>query len=306
MIRFFQVLIGFLGQAILSVAFDTMIDFLWYIDPSKPRLRKRLEDLYLWIITTWVSVGFAMAISAFTQWRTITIFHLTVCTLLANAIPTVRPTWISPKNSRRMRLKIIYCMSYSILRIAASSYLIYRLVRRWRNSPGPCLLVSSGTVGTIQGSNERHTFAVMRMTPVVLLDTCYIIAALVKIGRLAFCESREEAANQNTRDRAKGKKHTLIFFTRLVIRGSVFTLTTHAAIAVILANRAYILGNVNVLSFGQVIPLAALAASFYRIWDSYVGRPFLPPTIESFNQLTNAWQNLKSNRMDTSSRDGKN
>jgi len=129
----------------------------------------------------------------------------------------------------------------------------------------------------------EHTFAVMRMTPVVLLDTCYIIAALVKIGKAAFYKSREEndieaaIGNRNTQDRAKGKKHTLIFFTRLVIRGSVFTLTTHVAIAVILAHRAYILGNKNVLSFEQVIPLAALAVSFYRIWDSYVGKPFLPP-----------------------------
>jgi len=84
---------------------------------------------------------------------------------------------------------------------------------------------------------------------------------------------------QKTQDTAfwtKRKKHLLIFLARLVVGGSGYALTTYRIILVTLLNRMHILGDENIFSYGQVTALVVLAASFYRVWDSYFGKPSFP------------------------------
>jgi len=296
-IRCFQILIASLGQAILAFAFSTVIDFLRRFAPNNTQLRERLEVLRLGIITGWVTMGFAMAIAAFSQWRTLSMFHWSLCSLLAATIPTLCPNCIDPINWQSKRLKIIYFMAYKMLRVATFSYLIYRSLGPWSNNPGRCFITMMGTTG---GPIEGRMFAVLLMFA-TSSETCSITVALVNIIREAISyQSREEndtatevqdmgatvIDNQNTQDTAfwtERKKHTLIFLARVVAGGLPLTSITYWIIHVILANRMHILGDENIFSFGQVTPLVMLAALFYRIWDSYPGKPFDPPLIiESF------------------------
>jgi len=258
--------------------------------PHKTHLRKRLEVLYIGIVTDWVAMGFAMAIAAFSQWGVISIFHLTLCSYLGINIPAPVPTSISPIVWRSKRLKIIYFISFRILRLAASSYLIYRSVRLWSNNPGQCFIPSLGTTG---GSDDGRLFAIPLFTPAILADTYVIIATLVRISKATYYRSRGEndtatevedveatvIDNEKTQDTVfwtKRKKHTLIFFASFVAGGFFYTICALWIINIILANRAHILEDENVFSFGQITPLVMLGASFYRIWDSFFGRPLLP------------------------------
>ena len=180
-------------------------------------------------------------------------------------------------------------MSYKMLRVATSSYLIYRSVSHWSNNPGQCFITGTGAAG----DPDNGQVFVLLLTLATLSEICSIIGALVRISKAICYQSREEndtanavremeatvIDNQNTQDTAlwtKRKNHTLIFLARVVAGGLSLTFITYWIIHVILANRTHILGDENVFSYGQVIPVVTLAASFYRIWDSYPGTPFLP------------------------------
>jgi len=224
-----------------------------------------------------------MAIAAFSQWRTLSIFHLSLCSFLAAAIPTVCPNCINPISWRNKRLKIIYFMSFKMLRVATFVYLIHRSLRLWSNNPGQCFITVTGTTGDPE---EGKTFAVLVIIATTS-ETCSITAAIVKIREAISYQSREEndtatevqdmgATVMDTAFWTERKKRTLIFLTRVVAGGLPLTYITYEIIDFILANRTHILGDENILSFGQVTPLVMLAVSFYRIWDSWSGKPFLP------------------------------
>ena len=119
----------------------------------------------------------------------ISIFHLTLCSYLGISIPAPVPTSISPIVRRSKRLKIIYFISFRILRLAASSYLIYRSVRLWSNNPGQCFIPSLGTTG---GSDEGRLLAILLFTPAILADTYAIIATIVRISKATYYRSRGE------------------------------------------------------------------------------------------------------------------
>jgi len=139
---------------------------------------------------------------------------------------------------------------------------------------------------------EGQMFAVLLILATIS-EICSIAAALVKIMEVISCQSQEEndtatevqemgatvIDNQNTQDTAfwtGRKKHTLNFLARVVAGGLPLTYIIYGIIHVVHANRTHMLGDENSFSYGQIIPVVTLAVSFYRIWDSYPGKPFLP------------------------------
>jgi hypothetical protein len=255
-------------------------------------------------------------------------FHLFLCSNLADVIAVENPTWRGLINWRSSRLQIIYFMSYRMLRVATLSYLIYRFVRHWSNISGQCFIPFEG--GT--GSPDELDILILGMGVSIAWDTFFIIAALVQINKAMNCRSQEdkdtvtkdqdteaastdnqkaqdmeaasadnqkmqdiEAAsistdNQKTQDMeaasadnpksrdstafwTRRKKNSLIFLARFSLRAFFLTWDAYWTITFVLANRTHILGDEYIFSFGQVGALVTLAASFYKIWNSYLGKP---------------------------------
>jgi hypothetical protein len=289
-IRCFQILVTLYAQVVIEFSLTTGIDFLWYFLPHKTHLRERLEVLKLGLETDWVTAGFAMTIASLSQWRTISIFHIFLCSAFATWIPDVDPTWKGLTHWQNKRLKIIYSTSYRILRLATWIYVLYLVKWFWSNKPGQCFISS---LGDTSSSFEARTYAVFLMAISILMETFGIIVALVYINKAISYRSREgedkatelqdmKAAsidNQKTQDTAfwtKRQKRTLIFLAKFVLKG--LTAASHAywVIGLVLANRAHISGDEYCFSFGQVSALVLLATSFYKMWSSYVGKSCVP------------------------------
>ena len=98
--------------------------------------------MFLELINNWVAVGIAVIIAAFSQWRTISTFHLFICSNLASTIPIFNPMGIAvidPRSNQSL-LQIAYFALYGMLRLAISTYLIYRF-RSWGNASGHCFVI---------------------------------------------------------------------------------------------------------------------------------------------------------------------
>jgi len=133
---------------------------------------------------------------------------------------------------------------------------------------------------------EGQGFAVL-LTLATISEACSIAAALVNIMGTISYQSQEEndtatgvqdmgATAMDTALWTERIKQTLVFLARVVAGGLPLTYITYGIIHVVHANRTHILGDENILSYGQFIPVVTLVASFYKMWDSYRGNPFLP------------------------------
>ena len=319
-IHCFQILVAFYGQAILSFFLSTVIDILWYFFRHKTYLRERIEALHLGLITDWVTVGFAMTIAGLSQWSTISMFHLFLCSNLADTIVIQIPSWRNLINWRSNRLQIIYFTSYSMIRITLLSYLIHRFVRFWSNTPGECFIPYEG--GT--GSPDELLILIVGMGLSIAWDVYFIIVAIFEIHKAAVKHRSQEIEksigagaqdteavstnNQKTQEAAfwtkrkenaciflakfkvktrdtgfwtKRTKHVIIFLSRAALRGGFLAWNAYWTITFVLANRTHISGNEYIFSFGQVGALVTLAASVYKILNSYLGKPCIPSSLSN-------------------------
>ena len=144
MLCYFQILIGFYGQAILTLVLSTWFGVLWFFFHNRSEgMRRCLNDLNFGLVTDWVAVGLAMTIAALSQWGTISIFHLFLCASFAMTIPTEDLTQSSFMSWQQDRLRTIYFMVFRMLRIVLLCNFIYRLVRFWGSAPGQCFSLSA-------------------------------------------------------------------------------------------------------------------------------------------------------------------
>ena len=276
--------------------------------PQKTRLRKWLESLQDGLITDWVTMGLAMIIAALSQWRTISTFHLFLCASLAITIPTEDAGWKDLTAWKRNRLQAIFVMCFRMSRIAILSYLIYRFVRLWNNAPGQCFILSDYT-----GYPDNIKFPITLMAFRILWDISFGIQTLVYItsktchhciddmdGRAEDPDTALEMALDMTLNMALNmapgpyqgsdlKKQVeeildairmpfriFFFVLRSTSRGAYSMINSAYSIWVVFANRAHIVGDEYMLSFGQVAALVALGASFYKIWISFDSRSCMP------------------------------
>lgn len=283
-IRCFQILIAFYGQAILVNALLSANEWFHYFSSHKTHLHKRIKAIQDGLITDWVTAGFAMIIAALSQWRTISMFHLYLCSNLVIIIPIPNYFWINFAKMRRTRLQIIYFGTFEMLRFAMLSYLLYRFVRFWSNTSGQCFIPIPGGTGS---PGEMVTLSLGMVIPTAS-EIHLIIATLVYINKGMSRRSQKETGTAvevqaTTIDDqkllafwTKRKKHILIFIVRFVVRGLAFTCSVYWVMAVVHANRMHIVGDEYIFSFGQVSALVALAASFYKIGNSFLGKPCVP------------------------------
>lgn len=216
-------------------------------------------------------------------------FHLYICSNLVIIIPIPNYFWINFAKMRRTRLQIIYFGTFEMLRFAMLSYLLYRFVRFWSNTSGQCFVPSPGGTG---GPGEMVALSLGMVIPTAS-EIHLIIATLVDINKGMSRRSQKETDTaaevqdveattidyqklQDTAFWTKRKKHVLIFLVRFVVRGFAFTCSVCWVMAVVRANRTHILGDEYIFSFGQVSALVALAASFYKIGSSFLGKPCVP------------------------------
>ena len=288
-------LIAFYGQGILSFTFFTWIDILVCFFPKKKLLRKWLESLQAGLITDWVTMGLAMIIAALTQWRTISMFHLFICASLAITIPTEGAGWEDIIAWERDRLQFIFLMCFRMLRIAILSYLIYRFVRLWSNTPGQCFILS---VHTSYPDNIKF--------PITLIAFCILSDASFGIRTLFYitsttCRQHVAAMDELKKDLAVVPDATLdaaldrlskdlnadlnvikmifgitAFLTRSFGRGTFAMINSAYSIWLVFANRGNIVGDEYILGFGQVAALVTLGASLYKIWISFDSRSCVP------------------------------
>ena len=213
-------------------------------------------------------------------------FHLFICANLVVIIPTPNFLWL---NRRGTRLQHIYFTTFEILQFAILSYLLYRFVWLWSNTSGQCFIAwPDGT-----GSPEEMVVLFVRMAFSAALMIPFIMASLVDINRGVPRRSQEETGTaaevqdveattidgqkpQDTTFWTKRKKHVLIFLGRFFARWLLSIWGTYLVMEVVRANRAYMLGDEYIFSFGQVAALVAFAASLYKIGNSFFGKPCVP------------------------------
>jgi len=225
------------------------------------------------LVNNWTAVGIAMIIATFSQWRTISTFHLLICSNLASTIPVFNPTamGVLDKYSRQTALQHAYVAFYGMLRLAISAYLIHRL-RFWENTSGQCFVIPRAhprvdvRVALTLGAALR-----------IAADLIATAASLYRIGReISGWRDRDVLANPDIRlDFKQGldRKEKVFLVSACVILFVIPIIwNTCWTITIVLANQGYILGDEYSLNFGQVGTLVAFVASFYVIWSSYLSK----------------------------------
>ena len=234
--------------------------------PAHEPLQKWTGEMLLDLINSWVVVGIAVIIAAFSQWRTISLFHLFICSNLASTIPIFNPTatGIIKRHSNRSMLQRAYFTFYVILRIALSVYLIYRF-GFWGNTPGQCFVIPQYSLQML-GATLRIVWDTLFNTPVV--------------GWLIKATSRQHEIQGTPQERLEALKQES---ARIQLRDSVISLmalwfahvvpliwNAYWTTTVVLANQGHVLGDEYIFTFGQVGALVVFFASFYTIGNSYL------------------------------------
>jgi len=235
------------------------------------------------IITDWVSVGFALIIASLSQWRTLSLYHLYLCVNFSCFIPV---TWQDSVERGRDRLLAIYFMSYTMLRVAITSYFIYRSERSWSNAPGQCFIMYEGGTGS---PDEVSTLTVW-MGLFIVRDVFSIISVLAKVfkasrgqrAKLTASESQDVKAVSTdihmTQDTGVCNRRTqrLGFLFSLVVTCSQYITNVTWAAGITRANRTHISGDEHSFTFGQVTAVVTLVATFYKIVTSCLSKTCAP------------------------------
>jgi len=238
-------------------------------------------------------------IAALTQWRTISIFHLFICSNLASTIPIFNhkvTRMIDPRSSQSL-LQTAYFAYFGMLRLAISAYLIYRF-RFWGNKPGQCFIIPHAPphidvrVPLILGTALR-----------IVWDLSYFPQAL---GQFIMAIQGRDQIQRTVQDFLQDQKQKSAWtrMTYVVIACVVnvffpyvvpFIWNAYWTITIVLANRGHILGDEYIYTFGQVVALVAFVASFYAIGSSYL-RKRCRFMIMPFKKLITKPQSIESNQ----------
>ena len=242
---------------------------VWALYRDEKVLRDCLNDLKLDLAFDWVAVGLAMTIAALTQWNTISIYHLYLSASFAITIPIEGFTRGDYIRWSKHPLRAIFFTAFRMSLVVLLSYFIHRFGRFWGNAPGQCFHLSMENpipwlrfMDIPDDVNEK--FVIITMALSSLLDILgYILILLYYLS------------NASVRDRVAQirKVHDI---STTVVGGSLIISSSASGIQVVLANRTQIIGDENTFSFGQVVALVTLVASFFKIGDSLHSKPCVP------------------------------
>ena len=217
-----------------------------------------------------------MIIAAFSQWRTISTFHLFICSNLASTIPIFNPMGIAvidPRSNQSL-LQVAYFALYGMLRLAISTYLIYRF-RSWGNTSGQCFVIPHSLphidvrLPLILGTAFR-----------IVWDLSFTMLALRWLIRSILRRREIQGTVQDFLQDQK-QKSAWIQMAYIVIACVVnffspymvpFIWNAYWTITIVLANQGHVLGDEYIFTFGQVGALVAFVASFYAMGSSYLSK----------------------------------
>ena len=215
-----------------------------------------------------------MIIAAFSQWRTISIFHLFICSNLASTVPIISPTvtGIIARPSNRLMLQRAFFIFFLILRISLSAYLIHRF-RFWANTPGQCFVLPPES---LDGQNSTVELLMFGAVLSVIFQSVEVALSI----KTAVAESRRHGIKKTLQEHLKDWKRRPAGIRRLRTFNHVSDLFFDHVVSliwniwwtvrVILANHSHVLGDEYTFTFGQVGALVVFVASFYAIANSYI------------------------------------
>ncbi len=131
--------------------------YSWAVDcfPSqKIKPKKWVDELFDTLVFGSTAAGYALCIAAFSQWSSITIYHLFLCYTFSGAISVANPSVkIDRLRSVRplVRIRGSYFLGYQLTLIAINCVTIYRF-NLWENTAGNAL--SSGSTGLATSTNK--------------------------------------------------------------------------------------------------------------------------------------------------------
>jgi len=223
------------------------------------------------LINNWIAVGIAMIIAAFSQWRTISTFHLYICSNLVSTIPIINPigTGIIDPRSKQSLLHAAYFIFYGMLRLAISAYLIHRF-RFWENTPGHCFVIPHALPHI-----DVRVLLILGTALRIVWDLTFTVMALIGVifgwrGIQGMVQDFLEGLKQESASIPMAPIViicVLNFFAPYVVP---FIWNIYWTITIALANQGHVLGDEYIFTFGQVGALVALVASLYAIGSSYL------------------------------------
>jgi len=237
-----------------------------------------------------------MITAAFSQWRTISTFHLFICSNLASTIPIFNSMAIGvidPRSNQSL-LQRAYFIFYGMLRLAISAYLIYRF-RFWGNTPGQCFVIPHALphidvrVPLILGTALRIAWDLLFTAVLSLQLTCEI---------LGWSEAKSLPLEASLGLKQESSLNDMKVYAYLgVITFLVpFIWNAYWTITILIANRGHVLGDDYAFTVGQVCALIAFVASFHIIWSSYLSKRRVPFMILPLKKLITERQSIESSK----------
>ena len=255
-----QIIITFYVQAALNLV---LFYYSWAIkhSPSKQIKLVWIQNLLDELLVGSAAAGYALCIAAFTQWYSITSYHLYLCYSFCSALSATGKDSLRlifrPQNPFN-RILGFYFLGNELLLVAMNCVIIYRLNSAWDNTGGKCFIV------WVDGNGRPEE----RDDAVLWLYIDLIWSLLDQLGSfLVVWSGRSELwGPQNP----KAKLLSTILFAR--IPGIFYFIwNLHWTIKLTISNRPLIDDNEYNWGFGQVGALVTLCLSLCRVVISYLG-----------------------------------
>ena len=262
-----QIMLAFYIQGLLNLG---LFNYSWVLKhftskriPSKrTKLKEWIDSLLAESVFGTTAAAYALCIAAFTQWKTITAYHLFLCdTLLSSLAPvTIHSHGLTLFRPQKLldRILIVYFLGNKILMISIKCVNIYRFSIVWADMAGKCFIASVDGDGS---PSERDDVVLWLYMGLVLDLLGELVPALVD-----WSGRSELWAPQNP----KARLLLIILFSRIPST-FFFIWGLHWTIKLMIANRKLIDGNEFEFGFEQIVALVTIVLSISRAIISYVG-----------------------------------
>ena len=255
-----QIIITFYAQGALNLV---LFYCSWILkhSPSKRTKLEWIDTLLQEFVIGSTAAGYALCIAAFTQYNSITSYHLFLCYSFLSALSTVgrhsRGLIFYPRKQFD-RILGFYFFGNQLLLVALNCVTIYRLNSVWDDTAGNCFIVWVDG----NGRPEERDDAVLWL----YIDLIWGLLSQLVPSLVVWSGRSEFWTPQNP----NAKLVLVILFARIPL-AFFFFWNMHWTIKLTLSNRRLIDDNEYSWGFGQVGALVALCLSICRGLISYQG-----------------------------------
>ena len=257
-----QIFIAFCLQGLFNLVLHTLSWVLKHFPSKQTKQKEWIDTLLTEFLFGSTAAGYALCIAAFSQWKTITAYHLFLCDTILFFLSTVTMhsfglTFFRPQKPLNRTLSA-YFLGYKMLLIAIRCVNIYRLSTVWEDMDGKCFITFFHGNGN---TSERDDAVLWLYINLVWYLLGQLVPALV--SRSGWSELW---APQNPKARL-----ILIILFGHIPSAFFFFSNVQWTVTLMRANRRLIDGNEFEFGFGQVGALVTLCLSFGRALISYKG-----------------------------------